>query len=224
MNDLILSIAKERILPSQIGVIEYPNSHFENQLYHLAMFMSKDLLDTYVQFSRLNYPEDVILELTLMHNFPFEWLQVARQSRNYHIRFDKILETYTFTFPNEVVTEMQKVVEFLCYEIIETSVIRSNFQPITSLIPCWLLVGIRSDPILKSIVQKHQVILVPSLKTKCNVLKVNDPDILLSNKANRLLRAFVEEYIQRIFRSRNQPNQLTLSDVRKYFNEYRSIK
>jgi hypothetical protein len=217
MNDLIVSIAKERLLPTQVGVIDYPNANLENQLYHMTLFLTRDILETYIQLSHLKYSEQITLELTLMHHFPTEWLKIAKQSPNHHIRIQKIVALYEVELPDDIITQIQRVIEFLLFEIIETSVIRSNFQPLASLIPRWLNVGIRSDPILKNIIyNRHKIVLVSSLKTKSNMLQIHS--LPFSNKAQRLLRAFIEEYVRRIIRSRSNPENLTLEDVRKYFN------
>lgn len=216
MNDLIVAVAKERILPGQIGVIDYPNPNLETQFYRIAAFITQDILDTYQQFIPWGFSQDITLDLALRQNFPKEWLDVAVTSPNFYIQLRKIIVPYRLNLMEDTVTQLQKVVEFLCYEIIETTAVRSNFQTLASLSPKWIKLGVDYDPVLKSIIQQHQIIIVNHNKVNSNHFQVYG--IQMSIKALKLLRIFIEEYVNRIFQKRSCSSALTIQDVEKYFN------
>lgn len=213
MNDLIISVGRECTIPVQLGVIEYPNEAFENQLYRLAVFITQDILDTYAQFSPWGFNSETTLEMALRYNFPEDWLEIARTSSSYHFRLNKVIAPYKFNLSNEQVTLIQNIIEFLCYEIIETTVINSQFKSVTLLEPSSIRDGILSDPVLSTIINQHGIIFVEHNKVQYNMIKVED--VQVSIKAMKLLRIFAEEYLHRLI---SKPEILTLSGIKKYFN------
>lgn len=216
MNELIISVARERLLPVRPGLVEIPNEPFENMMYRIACFITQDIVDSYILFTPWDCPEDTKLELALRKNFPPEWLSIALQSPNVHIKLNNIISSYKLKLSESSIKKIQSVVEFLCYEIIETTILKSNFLPV-SVIPCrWIRRGIESDQVLYSIIKQHKLIL-PEPRN-ANSLTLSLDGIELSNKAMKLMKIFIEEFVLKIIRS-IRSDHITGDDVLKYFNE-----
>lgn len=216
MNELIISVGRERMVPVRLGLIDYPNEQFENQLYRIAVFVAQSILDSYSLFLPWNCDEEDTLSLALKHNFPQDWLDIALLSPNFHFKLKKIITSYRFNLTDLSVQIIQQVVEFLCYEIIETAVILSNFQSISDISAIWIKNAIESDLTLSRIVKKQRITIVNHPRLCPGIITIENID--LSNKAMRLLRIFVEEFIMRIVDSRSQNNRLRIEDIQKYFN------
>ena len=218
MNDLIISIAKERILPISSNFIDYPNEQFEAQLYRLSIYITKAILDAYTVIS--NWPfvitEQSILTLALKTIFPIDWLEVADQSPSVHLNLEKTINQYVHLKLNSSSTErIHKVVEFLCYELIETTVIYSNFQKLTELNVRNLQIGIDGDPVLKRIITQNNIYVTDDIQLKNTMLEITGIEI--SNKASRMLRVYVEELVKGVLEGRQNFDVLLIEDLERYF-------
>lgn len=218
MNDLIISIAKERILPISSNFIDYPNEQFEAQLHRLSTYMTKAILDAYTVIS--NWPfaitEQSKLTLALKTVFPTDWLEVADQSPSVHLNLEKTINEYVnLKLDSSSVERIHKVVEFLCYELIETTVIYSNFQKLPELGVRNLQIGIDGDPVLKRIITQNNIYVTDDIQLKNTMLEITGIEI--SNKASRMLRVYVEELVKGVLEGRQNFDVLLIEDLERYF-------
>jgi hypothetical protein len=217
MNDLIISIAKERILPISSNFIDYPNEQFEAQLHRISTYITKAILDVYTVIC--NWPftvtEQSKLTLALKTVFPVEWLQVAEQSPTFHLQLHKTINQYSLKLDSSSVVRIHKVVEFLCYELIETTVIYSNFRRISELTLENLQFGIDGDIVLKKIMTQNHIYVTDQIQLNHNMLEITGIEI--SNKANRLLRVYIEELVKGVLESRQNFDVLLMDDLERYF-------
>jgi hypothetical protein len=217
MNDLIISIAKERILPISSNFIDYPNEQFEAQLHRISTYITKAILDVYTVIC--NWPftvtEQSKLTLALKTVFPVEWLQVAEQSPTFHLQLHKTINQYSLKLDSSSVVRIHKVVEFLCYELIETTVIYSNFRRISELTLENLQFGIDGDIVLKKIMTQNHIYVTDQIQLNHNMLDITGIEI--SNKANRLLRVYIEELVKGVLESRQNFDVLLMDDLERYF-------
>lgn len=219
MNDLIISVAKERIIPSQPGIIDYPNEHTESQLYRMAVYMTQNIIHSYYLIFRWNKNEESSLTLALHNCFPKSWLTYAETSPQHYLELKKVITPYHLNLSEESIQRIHKIIEFLCYEIIESAVIQSSFLPIQQLNPIYLKKGVEIDPVLNHIIQRHNIVLTDYLKVKSGRLNIQSP-IRLSNKGIKLIRIYIEQLIQHILCFRIQSNVLTLADIQYYIKVY----
>jgi hypothetical protein len=217
MNDLIISVAKERILPLSTHFIDYPNEQFESQLYKIATYITRAILDAYVVISNWSFvvTEQSKLTLALKTVFPREWLQVADTSPHYHLQLHKLIHQYKFTLGSESIERIHRIVEFLCYELIETTVIYSNFRRISELEPENLQIAVDGDSILKQILVQNNIHVTGAIRLNHSMLEITGVEV--SNKAQRLLRVYIEELIQGVLESRQNFDVLVMDDIERYF-------
>jgi hypothetical protein len=229
MNELILSVVKERLLPLTSDFIDYPNAQFESQLHRLSIFIAKSILDAFVAITHWSLynaskqnahsiTEESRLSMALKSIFPLEWLRIAETSPSYHLRLHKVIQRYRFALNESSVKRIHTIVEFLCFEIIESAVIHSGFKPMFQLTGDDLALAICRDAMLHEIVTRHNIFLVPR-PPSVTWIEFPDPsaDVQISIKGYRLLRVYVEELIREVFRRRSSEYELTLNDVDAYF-------
>lgn len=217
MNDLIIAVAKERILPLSAQFIDYPNEQFESQLYKIATYITRAILDTYVVISSWSFivTEQSKLTLALKTVFPREWLQIADTSPFFHLQLHKVIHQYKFTLSPESIQRIHRVVEFLCYELIETTVIYSNFRRISELEPENLQIAIDGDSVLKQILVQNNIHVTGGIRLNHNMLEITGVEV--SNKAQRLLRVYIEELVQGVLENRQNFDVLVQDDLERYF-------
>lgn len=220
MNDLFISIAKERILPISAEIIDYPQEYTENQLYKLAVYITQNIMNLYIIISSWNIddlPENIKLDIALEILFPKDWLIIANTSPNFHLKLSKIIDQYKTNISEEGKTRIHKIVEFLCYEIIETMVITSGFIKMFDLTPEYITKAIEFDPMLKRILKKNNIYIVENIP---NYNMINIEDIPMSNKCNKLLRIYLQKIIENLFETLEDKQQttLTIKDIENFFN------
>lgn len=217
MNDLIISVAKERILPLSQNIIDYPNEQFESQMYKLALYITKSILDHYSLICNWSFvvTEQSKLTLALKTVFPREWLRVADQSPHFHLELQKVIEPYKLGLREESVKRIHRIVEFLCYEVIETATIYSNFRKVSELCPGDIQHAIDGDSVLRQILTQNNIYITQGIQLNHSVLEITGVEI--SNKALRLLRIYVEELIKETLDNRQNFDVLTLDDLERYF-------
>lgn len=220
MNDLFISVAKERILPISAEIIDYPQEYTENQLYKLAVYVTKNIMNLYIIINAWNVgeiPEDIKLDIALEVLFPKEWLVVANTSPNFHLKLSKIIDQYKTNISEDGKIRIHKIVEFLCYEIIETMVITSGFIKMFDLTPEYITKAIDSDPILQKIIKNNNIYIVENIP---NYNIINIQDITMSNKCNKLLRIYVQKMLNNLFANLEDKKRstLTIEDIKKFFN------
>jgi hypothetical protein len=217
MNDLIISVAKERILPISASFIDYPNEQLEAQMHRISTYITKAILDTYIVIS--NWPfiitEQSKFTLALKTVFPVEWLHVAEQSPTFHLQLNKTINDYNLKLDSSSIERIHKVVEFLCYELIETTVIYSNFRRISELSLENLQLGIDGDAVLKKIMTQNNIHVTDQIQLNHNMLEITGLEI--SNKANRLLRVYIEELVKGVLDTRQNFDVLLMDDLERYF-------
>jgi hypothetical protein len=234
MNDLIISVAKERLLPLTSELIDYPSSQFENQLHRIAVYFTKSILDSFVLVTHWSLcnaskqnchtiTEESRMSLALKSMFPIEWLKVAQTSPTYYIKMHKVIERYRFTLLEPTIHRIHQVVEFLCFELIETAVLTSGLKPMYQLGSLDLQVAVNRDPVLKEIFARHHIYglgaRTPSA-TKITFDFTGNCSPAISIKAFRLLRVYIEELIRDVYDHRENSNELTVRDVQSYFKEF----
>lgn len=234
MNDLILSVVKERLLPLTSDFIDYPNAQFESQLHRLSVFVTKSILDAFVTVTHWSLcnaskqnthtiTEETRMTMALKSVFPRAWLAIAETSPAYHLRLHKIIQRYRFALAENTVRRIHKIVEFLCFELIESTVIHSGFKPMFQMTGDDLSLAIRKDSMLHEIITRHNIFLVPRPPSVCWIefpqpqTDSTGRSVHISIKGYRLLRVYVEELIREVFRRRNNEYVVTLEDVDAYF-------
>jgi len=220
MNDLFISVAKERILPVSAEIIDYPQEYTENQLYKLAVYVTKNIMNLYIIINSWNMEEiseDIKINIALDVLFPKEWLIIANTSPNFHLKLSKIIDQYKTDISEEGKTRIHKIVEFLCYEIIETMVITSGFIKMFDLTPEYITKAIEYDPILQKIIKNNNIYIVENIP---NYNIINIQDITMSNKCNKLLRIYVQKMLDNLFTKLEEKKRstLTIKDVKDFFN------
>jgi hypothetical protein len=217
MNNLIISIAKERILPLTHNFIDYPNEQFESQLHKLSTYMVKAILDVYVVIDSWSFAitEQSKLTLALKTVFPNDWLTIAETSPSCHLQLQKMIHSYSINLSEASIQRIHKIIEFLCYEIIENTVIYSNFRKVSELGPEHIQNGIDGDAILKKIIRQNNIHVTSKIQLNHTDLVFTGIDV--SNKAHRLMRLYIEEMVNSILEGRQHYDTLTLQDVERYF-------
>lgn len=218
MNDLIISIAKERLLPISIDFIDYPHEHTESQLHKLSVYVVQNIMNSYILIRKwhscLELKEDICLDLAIKHLFPEDWLFIATQSPHYHLKLTKIIQRYDEKMSQENIEKIHKIVEFLCYEIIETMFIESGFSKMFDVGPKWIQVAINSDSVLKQITKMHNIYIVDNIPS-VNMIEING--IQLTNKCSKLLRVYLEKLVQNVIETRKEQSLLSKKDIDNYF-------
>lgn len=231
MNDLIISIVKERILPASSEIIDFPSVQVETQLHRFATYITKIILDEFVMVTHWSLcnvtqqskrdpsflPEESRLTLALQTLFPIAWLKIAEQSPSHHLKLQRVIERYRFTLSEASIRRIHKIVEFLCFEIIETTVLLSGCKLMQELNSEDLQYAVEYDPVLKHIVYRHNIYFVTRYPSSDNVVFDVDSDLRISLKGARLLRVYVEEMIHECIRNREGQAELTIRDVDMYF-------
>lgn len=233
MNDLIISIAKERLLPLTSDFIDFPSSQLENQLYRIAVYFTKSILDSFVMVTHWSLcnaskqnchsiTEESRLSLALKSTFPIEWLAVAETAPTYYLKMHRVIERYRFALNEATIQRIHRIVEFLCFELIESAVLYSGLKPMCQLGTQDLCVAVTRDPVLQDIFARHRIYGLgarpPSLM-KIAFHITGDRLPAVSIKAYRLLRVYVEEIIRDVYRRRERVDVLAARDVRTYFKE-----
>lgn len=220
MNNLITAIGKERLLPTYPELLDLPNFYLETQLMRLADYFTMIIIEKFFYLSRnfRRVTDESLLDLALKLLFPKKWLQYALQMENkyYYLNIKEVLDVYNreYTFPKILEDRITSVVEFLCFELIQTAVLSRELNYISELTSIDLIKSVKKDPYLYEIVQRNNVILSSTLlKTNYKHLIING--IKLSNKANKLLRLYIETLIYRIIRlaKRKSSKKITVKDV-----------
>lgn len=233
MNDLILFVVKERVLPLTSDFIDYPSRTFESQLHHISHFLAKSILDQFVRVTHWSLcnasaknqhciTEHSRLTLALQNTFPLDWLTIAEKSPTHHLHLQRVIQRYRFSLQEASIRRIHAIVEFFCFELIESAVILSNFKPMHQLGAADLQFALDRDPVLKKIVTQHQIVIVPRVPMTQWISFAPLPGTMrISNKGYRLLRTYIEELIREVIRARRNPSLLTLTDIHDYFKHPR---
>jgi hypothetical protein len=223
MNDLIISIAKERILPLRF---DSPSTQIETQMYRIAVYMTRTILDAFLTFSNWSscdapkfraprVDEATRLSLALKTVFPREWLSVAETSPHFHLRLQKVFRRYELELEETSIARIHQVVEFLCFELIETAIIESRFARMADLTPEHLLMALDADPMLKKIITSQSIYIVRAPQISPGLITLEGLNV--SHRGLRLLRLYVEELIRATYDRREDREVLTLADIDAFF-------
>lgn len=202
MNNLIISIAKERILPVS-NTIDLPNQSTENQLYRMSIFLTQCILDiiksplnnisTNPIFLKRELSNDEKLNRALYSIFPSDWLSYALISPSYHINVSKIIDKYNLNLSEDSVKKIHQVIEFFCYELIETSVLISPYEKISQLYPYDVIRAIEYDKIFNDILYEQNIFIIDNIIIKPSDIIISD--LKISRKGMRLIRIFIELFV-----------------------------
>lgn len=192
MNELIIFVAKERLIPSN-NILDLPTQFLERQLYRLAYFLIQSVINViYNNFSPFSFSdEDEKVKNSLYVVFSYDWLQYALKSHNYHLCSYKFMDDYYLSEKNKKL--IYSVVEFFCFELIETSIlIRENFlyNTISNLHPYDILQGLYHDTSLYNVIHEQNIYIVDTITIKSQDVKF--PNINISKKGIQLIRIFIE--------------------------------
>ena len=220
MNELMASI-KDYILPNCPGIIDFPCEQAESQLYRLALIVTRNILDTYSLICRW-FPscnEKTCLELALIRFFPQHWLNITMQSNNHYLNVvSSLLDFYKLQLSDESQLRINTIVEYLCYEIIETAIIESEFIPISGVNTQFLIDAIQHDSVLRDIIQKHEIFIVNHSRINTNVLTPpEDLQDKISVKALKLIILYIRLRIKLVFENVTNPNQITPEFIESKF-------
>lgn len=214
MNDLILTIAKDRILPVNSAIIDFPNESFVNQLYRLIWYITDNIIRSLNSIELSNITLETKLGIVLYSMFPLDWLEIAEQSPNDYIDVKKLYKTNLMSLNEEDYKRINRILEFLCFEIIETTVLWNIENDLDinlfETTPRYILNAIEQDPVLKQIVKKQRIYMIES--NQIPDIKIST-DLNLSNKSHRLVKIFINQLIEEIIGNRKHENLLTLEDI-----------
>ena len=224
MNELIAS-TKDYLLSSTPGIIDYPNEHTESQLYRLASAIIRNILNSYVYVSNLiqtarKLSEEQLLMYALKRIFPNDWLAIAIKSEAHYFKTVPLyLDRYNLSLTTKTIDKINGVVEFLCYEIIESAIIEANFCALSNLQPRHLIKAIRSDPILEIILHRHQIYLIGQCRLNSQVLKLSTEwENKLSPKSIKLIVIYLELRVKQLVSQTN--HSLTEENIKLFFKLY----
>lgn len=212
MNDLIDSIAKERILPVTTDTIDIPNNAIYSQLTKFSNYVT-DMIITYYQIqTKLNLSNEEKLDLAFDLVFPSKWLEIAKHCVAFHLDMTDCIKKRIDIDPSLIV-KINNIVEFLCFEIIETAVLLSDIIYISDLAPLHLLKAIDCDYFLSKIIYSCGIYITCSNIIPINYLEINGID--MSNKSHKILRLFIEIIIKKIIFHRGNESIITIRDVHR---------
>lgn len=209
MNELIAS-TKDYLLPNTPGIIDYPNDNTESQLYRLAITVTRNIIDAYIRVkhwleNNKAISEESILIHALKNCFPEDWLAVAMKSNNHYLKtVPPFLNFYNLSLTKESIVMINRIVEFLCYEIIESALIEAKFCAISELSPRHLLKAVKNDPVLDHIIQQNQIYIIGHCRLSPNYLEMSDEwRSRLSSKAIKLILIYVEQRVKDLLKFSN---------------------
>lgn len=220
MNNLITAIGKERILPSFPDLLDLPNFFLETQLMRLADYFTMIIIEKFFFLSRnfRRITDESVLDLALQTLFPRGWLKYAlkMEDRYYYLNIKDVVDLYSreYTFPKVLEDRITSVVEFLCFELVQTAALNKNFNYISEMTSTDLIQSLKTDPWLDEIIHRNNVIL-SSTVLKSNYKHLLVDGIKLSNKANKLLRIYIETLVRKIARvaKRKSVKVITMRDI-----------
>lgn len=219
MNDLILTIAKDRILPVNSNIIDFPNESFVNQLYRLIWYITDNIIRSLNSLELSNITLQTKLLVVLYSMFPLDWLEIAKTSPNDYIDIKKLYKTNLNDLTEEDCNLLNRILEFLCFEIIETTILCNIENDIDinlfETTPRYILTGIEQDPVLKQIVKNQRIYMIDS--NQIPDIKIST-DLRLSNKSHRLVKIFINQLLEDIIENRKHENLLTLEDIDTVLN------
>lgn len=193
----MISVTKDRILPVS-NTLDIPNPLTERQLYRLSIFLTQSIMDIMCSplndQSKGNNEEKIKLQRALDIIFPQEWLRFALVSPHYYLDVTKLIKKYHHTFSEETINTIHRVVEFFCYEIIETTVLISPYEKISLVYPYDIIRGIEQDEILLNVLEEQKIYIVENISIKPTDISFNR--VNMSRKGNQLIRIFVELLIK----------------------------
>jgi len=236
MNDLIVSVVKERILPLTSDFIDYPSAPFETHLYHISTHLTKSILDNFVLVTHWSLcnasvknthsiTEESRMTLALQNTFPHDWLAIAEKSPTYHLHLQRIIQRYRFTLHETSIQRIHRIVEFFCFELIESTVIHAAFKPMFQLTVSDLERAVERDPVFSTVLHRHRIFFISRCPSTALITFVNFPSsVQVSIKGLRLLRVFVEELIRQVFQHRRHESTLTYADIHDYFKHHRPLE
>ena len=205
MNELIMHVSKERIIPSD-NILDLPSQFLEKQLYRMAYFLIQSIMNIIFSY---NYPfywdtEDEKVKNSLRVIFPVEWLEYATQYyENFTPRLNmkKLMNKYP-SLTDDNVNLIYLVVEFFCFEVIETSILlvqqtkKIEFSyRISYLHPYDILQGIYYDDTLEKIIREQKIYIVDTITIKSKDVKCN---LNISKKGLQLIRIYIEILINEL--------------------------
>jgi len=228
MNDLIISIAKERMLPLAMDLIDYPNEHTETQLYRMVVYLTRSILDAYILVSNWSacdapkdtfapYTEETCLSLAFKSVFPPHWIAIAETSPHFHLNVHKIIRRYDLQLSDESVARIHQVVEFFAYELIESAFLHANLIRMHAFLPEHLHLALQHDSILRQVLLSQNIHLVRHLQLNASMISVSH--LSISNRGLRILRAYIEELVRAILDGRVSEHALTLDDLNRFFEQ-----
>lgn len=212
---------KDYILPNSPGIIDFPSELVESHLYRLALIVTRNILDTYVTMQHWfpHYDEETWIQLAFLRFFPQEWIKLALQAPNHYLdTVPALVEFYKLELKNESLQKIHTIVEFLCYEIIESSMIESQFIPISELNIRCLTRAIENDPVLKEIIRKHGIFIVDM--RRINTIVLTPPEDFqdrVSVKALKLIILYLRLRVVEVFQ--DNPTQITTEWITSKFSK-----
>jgi hypothetical protein len=194
MNNLIIFISKERILSSNDLIGDLPNQFLESQLYRMALFLIQNILEIIDKQTFISHSEEEKVNNALKVIFPNDWLKYAINSPNYHLNFKKYL-SHLNDNSNKII---HSVIEFFCYEVIETSILtKTKNQNLFLLQPYDILKGLQNDAVLHNILREQKIYIIDNhFKIRAN--DISFPKINISKKGLQLIRIFIEILINNL--------------------------
>jgi hypothetical protein len=144
------------------------------------------------------------LELVLYAMFPKDWLALAEHSPNSYIDISKTITDYESSHKNKLNDEqtkkISKILEFLCYEIIELTTLYIIEEDLNlhlyEFSPKHILKAIELDPVLNGIIKRQQIYMIDSTQIPDIRLKTS---LNLSHKSDKLIRIYLSILLKTMF-------------------------
>ena len=165
------------------------------------------------------------MTLALQSTFPLDWLAIAEKSPPYHLHLQRVVQRYRFTLHETTIQRIHRIVEFFCFELIESTVIHAAFKPMCQLTVGDLERAVDRDPVFSTVLRRHRIFFIPRCPSTAFIRFLQLPStVQISIKGQRLLRVFLEELIRQVFQHRRDPSTLTYADIHDYFKHHRPLQ
>jgi len=219
MNNLLSSLCKDRLLPDYPELLDLHGFYLETQLIRFADYLAQVIIEKFFFLSRCfnRITDESLLDLTLELIFCKHWLTYAlkQEDRYYFLNIKSVIDMYPeYKFPKVIENRITSIVEYICFEVIQNSVLLKNCRYISELTSSDIIRGIKEDPYIKDIVIKNNIIISsPNLRTHNRHISISG--IELSLKANKLLRLYIETVIRKIvsIAKKKESNIITKNDI-----------
>lgn len=144
--------------------------------------------------------EEEKLSCALNIIFPHDWIQYALESPHHYLNVSKLVKKYDRNVSKEILETIHKVIEFFCYEVIETTILVSPYEKLTLVYPFDIIKGIEQDEVLLTVLEQQRIYIVETITIRPNDIIFHN--IKISRKGTQLIRIFIELLIKNTLKTK----------------------